>query len=160
MKPLVRRALVLLVAAGIGWYLAPRPGPAPPPAGGLAAPVAQSPAISGAPADTDEARAAFEARASGRMVRVDGVVRRTLADDNDGSRHQRFLIDTSSGLSLLISHNIDLAPRLEGLAAGEAVQAFGEYEWNEKGGLMHWTHHDPAKNHQEGYIEWRGRKYR
>lgn len=159
MKPLARHALVVLAVAGIGWYVAPRM--APPPAEGQPAvliPSAQ-PGVP-APALEDEARSAFEQRASGRMVRTGGVVRRTLADDRDGSPHQRFIIGTNSGLSLLIAHNIALAPRLEGLAVGDAVEIYGEYEWNDKGGLMHWTHHDPAGNHPDGYIEWRGRRYR
>lgn len=160
MTPLARRALIVLAAAGIGWYLAPREG-ARPPAGEAPAPAsAQAPMPAATvTARTDEARRAFEQRADGRMVRVGGRVVRTLADDRDGSPHQRFIIETDSGLSLLISHNIALAPRLDGLATGDAVSAFGEYVWNEKGGLMHWTHHDPDGSHVAGYIEWRGRKY-
>lgn len=156
----MRRVLVVLATAGIGWYLAPRLV-APPPANeaGLQ-PVAPAQTAAARPADRDEARDAFEARDSGRMISVQGVVRRTLADDREGSAHQRFIIETVSGLSLLISHNIDLAPRLDGLAVGDRVEAHGEYEWNEKGGLMHWTHHDPDGDHPAGYIEWRGRRYR
>jgi hypothetical protein len=59
----------------------------------------------------------------------------------------------------MIAHNLDLAPRLTGLAPGESVSLLGEYEWNEKGGVMHWTHDDPKGRHEAGYIEWRGRRY-
>jgi hypothetical protein len=93
------------------------------------------------------------------MLRVDGRVALTLADDRDGSRHQRFIIETNGGQTLLVAHNIDLAPRLDGLKAGDSVALYGEYEWNDQGGIMHWTHHDPAGRHEAGYIEWRGRKY-
>lgn len=82
-----------------------------------------------------------------------------MADDRDGSPHQRFIIRTEGGISLLIAHNIDLAPRLDGLARGERVEVLGEYVWNDKGGLMHWTHRDPGGRHPAGYIEWRGRRY-
>lgn len=157
MKPLARRALVLLVAAGIGWYLAPRDPSLP--AG--APPDDAQPWSAAAPAElaADEARAAFADRAGGRMVRTRGTVSRTLADDRDGSPHQRFIISTDSGVSLLIAHNIALAPRLDGLSVGDRIEVYGEYEWNDKGGLLHWTHHDPQGRHVAGYIEWRGRRY-
>jgi hypothetical protein len=82
-----------------------------------------------------------------------------LKDDLEGSRHQRFLLELGSGQTLLISHNIDLAPRIEGLARGDSVQFFGEYEWNSKGGVIHWTHHDPGGRHVAGWIKHRGRVY-
>jgi hypothetical protein len=97
--------------------------------------------------------------ASGSTLRVTGRVQRLLADDRDGSPHQRFIIVTDSGISLLIAHNIALAPRLEGLAIGAAVEVQGDYEWNDKGGLIHWTHKDPQGKHIAGYIDWRGRRY-
>lgn len=99
------------------------------------------------------------ARQSGSQVTVSGVVVRTLTDDRDGSRHQRFIIRLNSGETLLIAHNIDLAPRLDGLAVGETVRVSGEYAWNPRGGTLHWTHRDPRGRHVPGYIEWRGRRY-
>lgn len=104
-------------------------------------------------------RSAFNQAASGTQMRVAGRVERLLADDNDGSRHQRFIIRVDVGTTLLIAHNIDLAPRLEGLASGDAVEVYGEYEWNDRGGLLHWTHKDPGGRHEAGYIEWRGRRF-
>jgi hypothetical protein len=97
--------------------------------------------------------------ASGTQRRVVGHVQRLLTDDRDGSPHQRFILELGSGQTLLIAHNIELAPRLNGLAAGDQVEVYGEYEWNDKGGLIHWTHKDPAGHHVAGYIEWRGRRY-
>ena len=107
----------------------------------------------------DQARQAFDTQAHGKLVLVHGIVERVLADDRDGSPHQRFIIRSPRGVGVLVAHNLDLAPRLDGLAAGDAVTILGEYEWNEKGGLMHWTHKDPQGKHQSGYIEWRGRRY-
>lgn len=167
MKRLGQAVLVVAVAA-VGWYqFAGRPLPGvdgvreadvEAPVGVAEHPPGQSGAPSRAPG-AEDARRAFEQRASGRMLRVGGRVVRTLADDRDGSRHQRFIIETDSGQTLLVAHNIDLAPRLDGLKAGDSVTLYGEYEWNDQGGIMHWTHHDPAGRHEAGYIEWRGRKY-
>ena len=102
---------------------------------------------------------AFEQRLSNIQVEGQGVVRRLLSDDNDGSRHQRFILELASGQTLLISHNIDLAPRVVGLRKGETVSFGGEYEWNEKGGVIHWTHHDPRKRHPAGWIKHNRRVY-
>lgn len=96
---------------------------------------------------------------AGEQVRIEGRVIRMLADDRDGSPHQRFIIATDAGATLLIAHNLDLAPRLDGLSVGERVIVAGEYEWNDRGGMVHWTHDDPQGRHPAGYIEWRGRRY-
>jgi hypothetical protein len=108
----------------------------------------------------DEAIArALRQRASNVQVEGRGVVRRVLADDNDGSRHQRFVVALASGQTLLISHNIDLAPRVAGLRRGDVVSFSGEYEWNAEGGVIHWTHRDPGKRHVAGWIKHNGRVY-
>lgn len=102
---------------------------------------------------------AFEQRRSNIQVEGQGVVRRVLADDNDGSRHQRFVVALASGQTLLISHNIDLAPRVVGLRKGDAVSFSGEYEWNAEGGVIHWTHRDPKKRHPAGWVKHNGEVY-
>lgn len=98
-------------------------------------------------------------RRNGSLLTTSGVVIRVLEDDRDGSRHQRFIIREDGGKTLLIAHNIDLAPRLDGLRPGERVTVSGEYVWNARGGTVHWTHRDPQGRHVAGYIEWRGRRY-
>lgn len=100
----------------------------------------------------------FETRRSGQMVTVEGIISRTLEDDKEGSRHQRFIVRLQSGRTLLVAHNIDLAPRVP-LAQGDAVRVRGEYEWNERGGLLHWTHHDPDGDHPGGWIDFDGVRY-
>jgi hypothetical protein len=82
-----------------------------------------------------------------------------LPDDNEGSRHQRFIVRLASGRTVLIAHNIDLAPRVEGLTAGDSVEFSGEFENNDKGGVVHWTHHDPDGRHVGGWIKHGGRVY-
>jgi hypothetical protein len=89
-----------------------------------------------------------------------GVVVKVLRDDLDGSKHQRFILDVGSGNTVLVSHNIDLAPRVDNIAEGDNIEFAGEYKWNSKGGVVHWTHHDPAGRHPEGWIRHHGRTYK
>ncbi len=122
-------------------------------AGGVHTNEAQLPSI-----EQSNIRSLFNEQRSGVMVSTVGNVTRILKDDNEGSRHQRFLIDIPDGLSLLVAHNIDLAARVP-LRVGDQVSIYGQYEWNHKGGVLHWTHHDPNKSHAEGWILHKGIKY-
>jgi len=89
----------------------------------------------------------------------EGVVERVLADDNDGSRHQRFILRLASGQTLLIAHNIDIANRIQALRTGERVEFYGQYESNPEGGVIHWTHHDPDGKHVTGWLKHNGIVY-
>jgi hypothetical protein len=102
---------------------------------------------------------AYENRQSKIQVGSSGVVVKILPDDLRGSRHQRFILRLSSGQTVLISHNIDLAPRVDNLREGDRVEFFGEYEWNSKGGVVHWTHHDPEGRHKVGWLKHNGSIY-
>ncbi|MCG9736561.1 DUF3465 domain-containing protein [Shewanella insulae] len=102
---------------------------------------------------------AFEQRQSGVQIQGEGEVIRLLSDDTKGSRHQRIILRLASGQTLLVAHNIDLAPRIADLKVGDSVGFFGEYEWNERGGVIHWTHHDPRVRHPAGWLSHGGRKY-
>lgn len=101
----------------------------------------------------------FEQQQSNDQLEVTGEVIKLLTDDHVGKRHQRFLIKLETGLSLLVAHNIDLADRIETLKEGDIVTVYGEYEWNERGGVLHWTHHDPDKRHVDGWIKHQGQVY-
>jgi len=103
--------------------------------------------------------AAFDNRQSNIQVQGGGKVTRILDDDNDGSRHQRFIVQLASGQTLLIAHNIDLAMRVSPLETGDHIEFNGEYEWNSKGGVIHWTHHDPRGMHISGWLKHNGRTY-
>jgi cold shock CspA family protein len=103
---------------------------------------------------------AYQNHQSNLQVGGQGEVIRILPDDNDGSRHQKFIIRLSSGQTLLISHNIDLASRISGLSKRDNIEFYGEYEWNSKGGVVHWTHHDPNGHHEDGWLKHNGRTYK
>ncbi len=96
---------------------------------------------------------------SGSQVRGSGTVDRVLSDDNEGSRHQRFILRLPSGRTVLVAHNIDLAPRIRSIAVGDTVSFYGQYETNDRGGVIHWTHHDPQGRHVDGWLELDGRRY-
>lgn len=108
--------------------------------------------------DADFARA-FADRAVGLGIEGQGTVSKLLTDDTDGARHQRFIVRLDSGQTLLLTHNIDIAPRVGGLRVGDVVSFRGEYEWNAEGGVIHWTHHDPTGDHPAGWITHDGRTY-
>jgi Protein of unknown function (DUF3465) len=88
-----------------------------------------------------------------------GNIAKVLKDDTQGSRHQRFIVRLPSGQTVLIAYNVDLAPRIDGLRPGSPIEFTGEYEWNGQGGVVHWTHRDPAGHHPPGWIRYGGRLY-
>ena len=93
-----------------------------------------------------------------RWIEDSGVVIRLLTDDRDGERHQRFVVQLAGRQTLLIVHNIDLARRVP-ISLGDRVQFRGLYEWNDLGGLVHWTHHDPHGIEDGGWIGFRKKRY-
>ena len=102
---------------------------------------------------------AFDNKISEIQVGGSGKVINILPDDNQGSRHQRFILKLNSNQTLLIAHNIDLAPKIKNLKIGDHVNFYGEYEWNSKGGVIHWTHHDPNGRHEGGWLNHGGKLY-
>lgn len=125
------------------------------------APVQASATVDAAQTNTADAliQSAFAERRSDVQVAGQGTVTKVLADDNDGSRHQRFILALPSGHTVLVAHNIDLTPRINGLQAGDTVAFNGEYEWTDKGGVIHWTHHDPKGRHEGGWLKHGGQTY-
>lgn len=102
---------------------------------------------------------AIRTQRSDVWVEAAGTVVKRLPDDRKGNPHQRFLVRVEGGTTVLVAHNIELAPRVP-LEEGDRVELRGEYEWNEKGGVLHWTHHDPDGRHEGGWIRLRGQVYR
>jgi hypothetical protein len=140
--------LAVLVAAYLGLLQIPDDPPSGQPDGSMPK------------ADVDQVAQAFRDKAGDRWVWGEGEVIKLLTDDLDGSRHQRFIVRLDSGQTLLIAHNIDLAPRVDSLDRGDKIGFSGIYEWNERGGVVHWTHHDPKGQTLGGWIEYQGKRYR
>jgi hypothetical protein len=101
----------------------------------------------------------FSTPSSGSQFSGSGRVSRVLSDDNIGSKHQRFILTLPSGQTILIAHNIDIAPRVPSLNNGDIIYFSGIYERNSKGGVVHWTHHDPRGRHSAGWLKKNGRTY-
>lgn len=106
----------------------------------------------------DAIRRLIDDEISGEMVTVEAEIVKLLPDDDEGSRHQRLLLALESGGTLLVSHNIDLAPRVPA-EEGDMITVRGQYEWNDRGGVLHWTHHDPKQWREGGWIELDGERY-
>ena len=144
-----RRAMLLLVVAiavGVAVLRERASPPAPP---GVAA-EASAGAATRAPDDSLARAVADQARdvpVTGR-----GEVLRLLPDDREGSPHQRILLRVAGGGTVLIAHNLELAPRVSPLAVGDELEFAGDYVWNEKGGVVHWTHPDPQGRHRAGWL--------
>jgi hypothetical protein len=150
----MRKLVILILALVIGYPLSryleverePVPASTPTPAA----------SVSSSAGDIERA---FADQRSNVQVELQGIVSKVLKDDDEGSRHQRFVVEIASGHTVLVAHNIDLAPRVESIRSGDAVRIYGEYEWNDKGGVIHWTHRDPQGRHEPGWIMHDKRKY-
>lgn len=107
----------------------------------------------------DKFKSALDNQLSNIQVKQAGKIVKILPDDKYGPKHQRFIVQLDSGQKLLIAHNIDLAPKVDDLQVGAAILFNGEYEWNNKGGVVHWTHRDPSGSHPGGWLIFGNRKY-
>jgi hypothetical protein len=94
---------------------------------------------------------AYADQRSGQWLETSGRVSRVLRDDNEGSRHQKFILEIDGGHTVMVAHNIDLAERIP-VRRGLTLAVRGKYEWNDRGGVIHWTHHDPDGRIQGGWI--------
>lgn len=113
-----------------------------------------------APASATDSPAGYQRQHHKQPITGSGQVAKLLADDNKGSRHQRFILRLANGQTLLVAHNIDIAPRINDLRVGDTVAYSGEYIWNEKGGILHWTHRDIRERRQGGWLRHHDKTYR
>ncbi|WP_448564232.1 DUF3465 domain-containing protein [Thalassotalea ganghwensis] len=88
-----------------------------------------------------------------------GIVCKIFPDDLTGTRHQKFAVKLKNQKTVLIVHNIDIGQRIPHLHIGDRIEFLGQYQWNSSGGMVHWTHRDPHKQHQDGWIKHKGKLY-
>ncbi|CAN5273443.1 hypothetical protein BH11CYA1_BH11CYA1_09680 [soil metagenome] len=85
-------------------------------------------------------------------------VKRMLRPDEKGEKHEKFLLQLSNGSTILVAHNVSRAASVP-ISAGDIVTVHGEYIWNAKGGVIHWTHASDTPRHESGYIDFNGQRY-
>lgn len=103
---------------------------------------------------------AFKNKESNLLVASGGTIEQILTDDLNPPIHQRFILKLENGQTLLMLYNIDLASRIEDLRVGDYVSFKGRYFWNDKGGAIHWLHHDPSGRLAGGWVKHKGKIYR
>ncbi len=113
-----------------------------------------------APAGGDAANAALYDAWAGHRSRVEvtasGSVARVLGTRSGPSgSHEGFLLHlrgaAGHGLTVRVETNVDITGPVP-LGAGDDVEVRGEYLYDERGGLIHYTHHDPRGRHPGGFV--------
>lgn len=94
------------------------------------------------------------------LVEGSGTVVQILPHDNQGSRHQRLIVRVGAKQTILIAHNIDIAPRIPQIAKGDVLGFRGRYVYNDKGGIVHWTHRDPRGEQSGGWLIHNDKEYK
>jgi hypothetical protein len=108
--------------------------------------------------------AVCDAYRSGRSrveVVADGTVTRVLGSQSGRySPHEGFLmkLDSNCDVVVRVEANEDFTGTFP-IAEGDRAVVKGEYEFYPRGGVIHWTHHDPRGFHEAGFIEIRGKTY-
>ena len=94
----------------------------------------------------------------GAWIEARGQVRRLLTDDVHDERHQRFVVRIAGGQTLLVAHNLEIADRVP-LGLGDRVRFRGLYEFNDQGGVVHFTHRDPHGQEAGGWVEFQRKRF-
>ncbi|HET9846955.1 MAG TPA: DUF3465 domain-containing protein [Candidatus Dormibacteraeota bacterium] len=118
------------------------------------------PAVASRTPDDAAVVADFQGHRSNVEVTADGTIIRLLPDRSSSTgMHEQFIIRLSAqDLTIEVEHNFSIAPRVPA-QVGDHVIVHGEYIWNSKGGLIHFTHHDPQGTHEGGYVVDQGKTY-
>jgi hypothetical protein len=110
----------------------------------------------GRPDQPDNAHvcALYSSGSSGDEVLVRGNVVALLGSSTGSSgEHEGFLLKLHDQCDLLL--RVETNTSITGpvpLHEGERIIVKGQYEDDATGGVIHWTHHDPAGRHVAGYV--------
>jgi hypothetical protein len=78
---------------------------------------------------------------------------------NTHAEHEAFNVRSDDGRNLEVVDNVKLAPPVP-VHVGDRITIQGELVPNAASGpLVHWTHHDPAGAHPDGFIDFAGKRY-
>ena len=156
-KKLKPTALILFVAVlAVAWWLESRKEGERPRGAPAGDGRAEAPAEAAA---TGALREAIRGKRSGVWVEGEGRIVHLLPDDRVPPRHQLCLVELDFGHTIKISHNVDLAPKVP-WKKGDRLAFRGRFEWNDKGGVVHWTHHDPQGRREGGWLRHGDRTFR
>jgi hypothetical protein len=108
--------------------------------------------------DPDGIKSAWESGASNIVVEAKARVILELPDEDDIGHKQRFRVELDNGHRVLISHDLEIAPRVP-VSVHSTIRFRGEFDWTEAGGTIHWTHRDPNGKRKGGWIDHLEQRY-
>jgi len=103
-----------------------------------------------------EHRSHIEVTATGSVAHILGT------RSGPSGEHEGFLLHlrgaAGRGLTVRVEDNVDLTGPIP-LHEGSDVEVRGEYIYDPRGGLIHYTHRDPRLRHSAGYVRVEGKIY-
>ncbi|NUN05797.1 MAG: DUF3465 domain-containing protein [Bdellovibrio sp.] len=108
--------------------------------------------------DNDIVRAVNDRR---RVNYVEGgslTVTKVLPNDEDGRKHQKWMVRLSNGNTMQAVYNSDMCPEVP-VKVGDVIAMGGMFLWTNSGPMLHWLHHDPRGNRPDGYVYVNGKYY-
>lgn len=121
----------------------------------------RAPVAVASPSQPDDAAIVQAQAAQAQKVEltVTAPVLKLLREENYREPHQRFLLSLSNGTTVLVANDLKYGTYVPNLRPGALLRLHGEYIWNEKGGVLHWTHLSDEPRHESGYIDYNGWRY-
>jgi len=102
---------------------------------------------------------AFEQGRTGVWVSGHGTVKQLVGDETvAGERHQRIVVDVGEVFDLIVRHSVEASERVP-VVQGDTIAFQGRYEFNGRGGVLGFTHHDPEEPGGGGWVRYQGNVY-